>query len=232
VTLRSRLTLLFLAAVQVTFLSAVGAYWGLQSWRLVTDELVAIHAQHGRLGIVLDRLATQPAALAGDPSIRDALAAMRRDAQTVDETERVDALVADVEAGALDPVRGAIRDLTDYYEAEVRRLRARGAFLGRASIWLLAGITGLVIASFLGFLAAIRAWLVEPIRALERATEVMSTRDLAHRSWRPTSPTTSAIPSPASAPPRRARPWDSRRAIRGARPSATSCTPWTDSRRG
>ena len=56
-TLRSRLTLLFLAAVEVTFLSAVAAYWGLQSWRLVTDDLTVIHEQHRRVAAVLERVA-------------------------------------------------------------------------------------------------------------------------------------------------------------------------------
>ena len=56
-----------------------------------------------------------------------------------------------------------------------------GDFLGGMSNGILAGIVGLVVASFLGFLAAIRAWFVEPVRALERATEIMSTGDLGHR---------------------------------------------------
>jgi signal transduction histidine kinase len=60
-------------------------------------------------------------------------------------------------------------------------LRERGALLARVSNGLLVGIVVLVIASFLAFLVAIRAWFVEPVRALERATEIMSTGDLSHR---------------------------------------------------
>src|SRR6185503_628604 len=75
----------------------------------------------------------------------------------------------------------AVKQLSRYYQGEHRRLRERGASLARVSNALLAGIVGLVIACFLGFLAAIRAWFVEPVRALERATDVMSTGDLAHR---------------------------------------------------
>jgi len=47
--LRSRLTLLFLAAIEVTFLSAVAAYWGLQSWRVVLDDLTIVHGQDHRV---------------------------------------------------------------------------------------------------------------------------------------------------------------------------------------
>jgi signal transduction histidine kinase len=180
-TLRSRLTLLFLAAVEVTFLSAVAAYWGLQSWRLTTDELTVIHAQHRRLGAVLDRLATQRDGLAADTRVIAALDGVRKSVQTVDESERVEALAAAVRAGSPQRTRRAVKQLSRYYQGEHRRLRERGTFLAGVSNALLAGIVGLVIACFLGFLAAIRAWFVEPVRALERATDVMSTGDLAHR---------------------------------------------------
>jgi signal transduction histidine kinase len=178
--LRSRLTFLFLAALEVTFLSAVGAYWGLQSWRLLADELTIIHEQHRRLGAVLDRLALQEPR-ATDERMASALAALRRNVQTVDEAERVDRLVAAVETGRPAAMRRTLATLTRYYRSEHRRLRERGEFLAGASTAILGAIVALVIASFLGFLAAIRAWFVEPVRALERATEIMSTGDLAHR---------------------------------------------------
>jgi len=180
-TLRSRLTLLFLAAVEVTFLSAVAAYWGLQSWRLVTEELTVIHEQHQRLGAVLDRLAARPARLGADSRVGDALDGLRQNVQTVDEAERIEALAAAAQAGVPQRTRRAVKRLARYYEGEQRRLRDRGTFLGWMSNGILAGIVGLVVASFLGFLAAIRAWFVEPVRALERATEIMSTGDLGHR---------------------------------------------------
>jgi signal transduction histidine kinase len=179
VTLRSRLTLLFLAAVEVTFLSAVGAYWGLQSWRLVTDDLTVVHEQHRRLTAVLDHLATRQGLVAGQ--VATAVDDLRHHVQTLDESERVAALAKAVHAGSRPGIRRTVRRLGRYYEREHRRLRARGAFLARVSNALLVGIVGVVIASFLAFLWAIRAWLVEPIRMIQRATEVMSTGDLAHR---------------------------------------------------
>ena len=179
--LRSRLTLLFLAAVQVTFVSALAAYWGFQSWRLVTDELTMIHEQHRRLTVVLDRLSAHATRMAGSAEVRSALDGLRSGAQTVDESERVGALAAAVENGSPARTRRAVRRLGRYYDHEHRRLRARGAFLARVSNVLLVAIVGLVIASFLAFLAAIRSWFVEPLRALERATEIMSRGDLSHR---------------------------------------------------
>jgi two-component system sensor histidine kinase AtoS len=113
--------------------------------------------------------------------VAEALDGLRQGVQTVDESARVDALSAAVGSNAAQRARRAVRQLTRYYHHQHRRLHDRGVFLGRVSNALLAGIVGLVIAAFLLFLAAIRAWFVEPVRALERATDVMSTGDLAHR---------------------------------------------------
>jgi len=53
-TLRSKLTLMFFGALQVTFLTAVGTFWAVQSWQLLTDDLTLIHEQNVRLEHVLD----------------------------------------------------------------------------------------------------------------------------------------------------------------------------------
>ncbi len=180
-TLRARLTLLFLAAVQVTFLSAIGAYWAIESWRIVTDEHTALHRQQIRLGVVLDRVAAHRRTFVADARLQQMVASLHANAQTVDESERVARLAGSVTAGSKARTRQAVRRLTRYYEGELGHLAARGDALGGLSNGLLGGIVGLVIASFVGFLAAIRAWLVEPVRALQRATEIMSTGDLTPR---------------------------------------------------
>jgi signal transduction histidine kinase len=181
VTLHVRLTLLFLAAVQVTFLSAVGAYWAIQSWQLVTDEHTALHHQQIRLGAVLDRVAAKRRTLAGDDRLLQEVASLRRNAQTVDESERVERLAHAVGAGSPARTRQSVRRLTRFYEDELGRLADRRSALGGLSNVLLGGIVILVIASFVLFLAAIRTWLVVPVLALQRATEIMSTGDLTHR---------------------------------------------------
>ncbi|HZR81639.1 MAG TPA: HAMP domain-containing sensor histidine kinase [Candidatus Binatia bacterium] len=206
-TLRARLTLLFVAGVQVTFLSAVAAYWAVQSWRVLTDDVTLVSDQNVRLDRVLEAAARgrsagrgdaalrPPAARApasaadaagrdaaiGDPGIARALRALRQRVQTRDESRRVDALADALASPAKERLATAARRLRAYYQAELQRLRMRGQFLVRLSTGLVVAIVLSVIAGFLGFLWAIRAWLVEPVRALERATEVMSTGDLSHR---------------------------------------------------
>ena len=180
-TLYARLTLLFLAAVQVTFLSAVGAYWAIQSWRLVADEHSALHRQQIRVGAVLDRVAAARRGFATDDRLRQTLVDLRRNVQTVDETDQVARLERAVAAGSAVRTREGARRLTRHYEGEIGRLADRRTALGGLSNVLLGGIVALVIASFIGFLAAIRTWLVDPVVALQRATEIMSTGDLTHR---------------------------------------------------
>src|SRR4029079_1682516 len=53
-TLRSKLTLMFFGALQVTFLTAVGTFWAVQSWQLLTDDLTLIHDQNLRLEHALE----------------------------------------------------------------------------------------------------------------------------------------------------------------------------------
>ncbi|HEY0303199.1 MAG TPA: ATP-binding protein, partial [Rhizomicrobium sp.] len=175
-TLRARLTLLLLGAVEVTFISAVGAYWGLRSWRNLADELTLIHEQQRALLALTTAIAVPDG---NDGEARAALETLQRNAQTVDESEHVERLAT--AARSARPLQTQVRALADYYEREQSRIRARGAALAQISNALLVAIVVLVIASFVGFLAAIRVWLVEPVRALERATEVMSTGNLSHR---------------------------------------------------
>jgi two-component system, NtrC family, sensor kinase len=181
VTLRSRLTLLFLLAVEVTFLAAVAAYWGLRSWHVVIDDLTILHAQERRLATVLGALGDDAAPPDTAARVRSALAGLRHDAQTVDESDRIAGLAAAVTRAGRPAARHALGRVARYYEHEHRRLRAEGESLARTSNALIAGIVGLVVASFLGFLAAIRWWFVEPVRTLERGAEIMSRGDLTHR---------------------------------------------------
>jgi len=160
-TLRSKLTVLFFAALQVTFLTAVGTFWAVQSWQLLTDDLTLIHDQNLRLERAVD---------GGRPA---ALRALRHHAQSLEEVELVDAL-------AKNPAEGAQR-LKKFYHAEVNRLRERARFVTRLSTGLFLAIVTLVLAGMMAYFTAIRVWLVRPLQALGRATGVISTGDLAHR---------------------------------------------------
>jgi two-component system sensor histidine kinase HydH len=160
-TLRSKLTVLFFAALQVTFLTAVGTFWAVQSWQLLTDDLTLIHDQNLRLERVVD---------GGHPA---ALRALRHHAQSLEEVELVNALAGN-------PAEGAQR-LKKFYHAEVNRLRERARFVTRLSTGLFLAIVTLVLAGMMAYFTAIRVWLVRPLQALGRATGVISTGDLAHR---------------------------------------------------
>ncbi len=52
-TLRSKLNLMFLGALQVTFLTAVFTFWAVQRWRLLADDLTLIQDQNVRLEHVI-----------------------------------------------------------------------------------------------------------------------------------------------------------------------------------
>lgn len=181
-TLRARLTLLFLGALQATFLCAVAAYWAVGSWRVLADDLALIPEQTVRL----DRLLDAVAATGGVPSLTNeraasALAALQRHAQTRDEAREVERVATALRDGDPRALRSAARQLRAHYRGELRQHRRRAGALVRVSDGLVVGIVLVVTAGFLGFLAAIRAWLVEPVRVLERGMKVMSTGDLAHR---------------------------------------------------
>jgi len=170
--LRAKLSLMFFGALQVTFLTAVGAFWAVQSWQLLTDDLTLIHAQNARLEQVLDAATQGPRAAA-------AVRALRAHAQRYEEAELADALAAAL-AGGGSVVEPAQR-LKKYYHAEVRRLQDRSGFVTRLSTGLFVAIVTLVMAGMMAYFAAIRVWLVRPLQALGRATGVIATGDLAHR---------------------------------------------------
>ena len=91
-TLRSKLTLMFFGALQVTFLTAVGTFWAVQSWQLLTDDLALVHEQNLRLERALEGSAagTEPVALAARPRAAAAFRSLRDHAQTLEEADLVE----------------------------------------------------------------------------------------------------------------------------------------------
>jgi signal transduction histidine kinase len=171
-TLRTKLSLMFFGAVQVAFLTAVGSFWGVQSWQLLTDDLTLIHAQSRRLQRLIDA-----------PGDTHRLDVLRDHAQTLEEGQRLAALQAALGggAGAAPALRRAGGDLQRYYDDEVQRLRARARSVTRLSTVLFFSIVAAVLGAMMAYFVAIRVWLVRPIQALSRATAVISTGDLDHR---------------------------------------------------
>ena len=131
--LRGKLTLMFLGALQVTFLTALGAFFAVQSWQLLTDDLTLIHAQNVRLERVLD-----------DPRAGAPLRGLRHHAQTLEEAELIDALDAARNGGG--SVAEPAQRLKSYYHGEVKRLRERAHSVTRLSTGLFVAIVTLVLA--------------------------------------------------------------------------------------
>lgn len=190
-TLRAKLGLLFLGAVQVAFFTAVGAFWAVQSWQLLTDDLTMIHAQNLRLERLLEKAGGGPGIDAPSarvrPAVLGALRALREHAQTQEETERIAPIerllgnrhgTAEVSAPAL---KRAARSLKAYYHAQVGVLRSRARFVTRLSTGLFIAIVVVVLGAMMAYFTAVRVWLVRPIQALGRATAIISTGNLEHR---------------------------------------------------
>ena len=95
-TLRTKLSLMFFGAVQVTFLTAVGGFWAVQSWQLLTDDLTLIHEQSRRLertldytDVVTDTGPSKRQLIRVRPGVTVQLQALRDHAQTLEETELI-----------------------------------------------------------------------------------------------------------------------------------------------
>jgi signal transduction histidine kinase len=200
--LRAKLGILFLGALQVTFLTAVAAFWAVQSWQLLTDDLTMIHEQNLRLDRTLEETglgpgeATRPGRMVQVPAgVLPRLRELADHSQTLEESERIAGLAevlvgsqsladASVPLGREAPagaLRHAIRELKDFYNAQVGALRARARFVTRLSTGLFLAIVGIVLGGMMAYFTAIRVWLVRPIQMLSRATAIISTGNLEHR---------------------------------------------------
>src|SRR5262249_38542224 len=178
-TLRSKLTLMFFGALQVTFFTAVGAFWAVQSWQLLTDDLALVQAQNLRLESALEGGAagTEPVAPPNTQAFRD----LRANIQNAQERGLVDALGEAFTKPDSSAVRDAVARLRSYYQERVEEVNVRAGFVTQLSTGLFVGIVALVLGGMMAYFTAIRVWLMRPIQALGRATRVISTGDLGHR---------------------------------------------------
>ncbi|TMB18483.1 MAG: HAMP domain-containing protein [Deltaproteobacteria bacterium] len=198
-TLRSKLTLMFLGAMQVAFLTAVGTFWAVQSWQLLADDLTVIQEQNLRLERTLEvPVPRAPGeATARQPihsrTVRSFLA-LRHHAQTLEEADLIESLGsalglpsrrggrrAGERAAPPSSVPDAAGRLKRFYRAQMNALHGHARFVTRLSTGLVVAIVGLVLAGMMAYFAAIRVWLVRPLQAIGRATGVISTGDLEHR---------------------------------------------------
>ncbi len=169
-TLRAKLGLLFMAAVEVMFLTAVMSFWAAQSVQAVNDDLALIHEQNVNLERVLN---------GRTPARRlHSLRALRRHAQTLEEMDLIAAL-GDARADAVPS--DAAQALKRYYQRQASSLRESARSVNRRSTALFVAIVVVVLAGMMFYFAAVRVWLLRPFEVIDRATDVISTGDLAHR---------------------------------------------------
>lgn len=180
-TLRAKLGLLFLGAVEVTFLAAVATFWAVQALRNINDGLTMIDGQTLRVERLLEGAASGRAA-AGMALLLTALgdrAQELREKRMVEDLGR--ALEDRSQPGGAERTADAARRLKDYYHGEVLRLAGEARMVTRRSLAFAFGVVAVVFAGMVAYFVAIRVWLVRPIRALGRATGIIATGDLEHR---------------------------------------------------
>jgi two-component system, NarL family, sensor histidine kinase UhpB len=169
---RARLSLLFLGALETVFLAGLAIFWFGNSWNQLVSDFALNFQQRSRVETLLQEW---PAALSDRLRAIDALV------QTLPEETLVacalDAAATDERANA----RHAVEDLADLYatnaaalEARRRRLNDLGAVLVVALV-----ITGVVQAVV--FMMAVRRWLIRPVEQLTDATRIIATGNLGHR---------------------------------------------------
>ncbi len=168
---RSRLVLLFLGMVESMFLAGVGVFWLNESWQHLIDDLTLNRNQQVR---VEHFLADPPTAAAEVDAV---LAAAR----TADEQWLVAEWRAALARGDRVAAEAFVAQLSERYRAMEARLSARRSWLVRVSLVLVGAVMVGGVLQAIGFVVAVRRWLIRPIERLATATAVLATGDLRHR---------------------------------------------------
>lgn len=169
---RLRLSLLFLGAVETAFLAGVSILWMNTSRERFLDDVVLNQRRQARVELFL--LGT-----GGDQ--RQALESLEGMAQTAVERDLTLRAARALDAGDAGEARTTVRTLGNQYREQERRLgerRNRLRLLASAVVLALV-VMGTVQAAV--FLIAIRRWLIRPIDRIADATAIIATGDLEHR---------------------------------------------------
>jgi signal transduction histidine kinase len=169
---RLRLSLLFLGAVETSFLIAVAVFWQNVSWAQIVDDVRLTQYQRA----AVEQLILDPDELAGESG-----ATLERLASTVDESTLASAAVAAARRGEFDVVRAELRQLARLFDAADQRIEARRALIGGLAIPVLAILLGIAVLQAVTFAVAVRRWMIGPLDRIGEATSVIATGDLAHR---------------------------------------------------
>ncbi len=168
---RRRLSLLFLGAVETAYVAGVGVFWMSSTWEQLTAEL-QWNSRQRRLVAELGN--TTEISAAATETIETA-------AQTSEETVLLDALRRAMDRGNEDGRATALASLRDLYEDREHILSQRLKGVGSLDevFFVLLVLLGTVEAVV--FMLAVRRWLMEPVAQLATATAVIATGDLSHR---------------------------------------------------
>jgi two-component system sensor histidine kinase UhpB len=168
---RQRLSLLFLGAVETAFLAGIAVFWLNNSWKQLIDDLALNQQQQ-----LLIEHVSPPAT----PTV-ETLAAIDALVQTVAERALVDSAIHAATQRDTEAAREAIHRLGQRYRRTHERLDARRQRLSRIDAALVLGLVVAGIAQALAFAAAIQRWLIRPVDELAAGTSVIATGDLGHR---------------------------------------------------
>ena len=169
---RLRLSLLFLGAVETSFLIAVAVFWQSTSWAQIVDDVRLTQYQRAAVA----QLLLDPDELAGESG-----RTLERLASTVDQSALAAAAVSAARHGDFDTVRRELRALGSLLDATDRRIEARRALIGGLAIPVLAILLGIAVLQAVTFAVAVRRWMIGPLDRIGEATSVIATGDLAHR---------------------------------------------------
>jgi two-component system sensor histidine kinase UhpB len=169
---RLRLSVLFLGAVETAFLIAVAVFWQNNSWAQLLDDLTL--NERRRTAVQLLRLA-EPAAL---PTGIEQLGGL---AQTVAEDEHTSAANTALRRGDAAAVERELAALGAFYDGVAARLESRRRSISALGIPVLAALLAIAVLQAVAFTLAVRRWLIRPLDRVAAATNVIATGDLAHR---------------------------------------------------
>lgn len=169
VSLRNRLTLIFLSSVQTGILVALVLFWLNGNWVWLLHDLEILHRERGAAERVLR-----------EPRRAEALDALRSAATNRSTYKAVEAMAAMRGRRAAVATAQSLRLVSDV-SARQARLHQRLRWLSRVGGWL---VVATVLVSFLQaglFLITVRRWFAMPIQRLAEATRIIAQGRLNHR---------------------------------------------------
>ncbi len=169
---RLRLSLLFLGAVETAFLISVAIFWLANSQQGLFDDVILNQRQQARVEKFLG--GTHEEAGASLDAI-DALA------QTVGERALSQAARRAVDEHDWAQAQAEVERLGARYRTVAAHLAAYRRWIGRLAMTLVLVLVIVGVVQAVTFMLAVQRWLIAPIGRLAAATEVIATGDLSHR---------------------------------------------------